>query len=138
MRIVRPFRSFSVARGCARVDSTLDTAKICSDRRVDADSPRLRAVFGGGKTFLHSLDPKRTSGLGRAAIQKCGTRAGVHPSGSLKRARWRDVGYRGLPRARADTTGTLRYFRKGCRHPMANAPLRQINIRARHRADNLN
>jgi len=34
--------------------------KISSDRRVDADRPRLRAVFGGGKTFLHSLDPLRT------------------------------------------------------------------------------
>src|SRR5665647_650640 len=61
MRIVRPFRSFSVARGCARVDSTLDTAKLCSDGRVDADSPRLRAVFGGGKTFLHSLGQTQTS-----------------------------------------------------------------------------
>src|ERR1700730_1498008 len=55
MRIVWPFRSLSVARGCAQVDSRLDTAKICSNRRVDADRPRLRAVFGGGKTFLHSL-----------------------------------------------------------------------------------
>ena len=39
-----------------RVDSRLDTAKICSNRRVDADRPRLRAVLGEGKTFLHSLD----------------------------------------------------------------------------------
>jgi hypothetical protein len=43
-----------------RVDSGLDKAKICSDRRVDADRPRLRAVFGEEKRFLHSLDPKRT------------------------------------------------------------------------------
>src|ERR1700726_3015715 len=49
MRIVWPFRSLSVARGCARVDSRLDTAKICSNRRVDADRPRLRAVFLGGR-----------------------------------------------------------------------------------------
>src|ERR1700730_17216724 len=61
MRIVWPFRSLSVARGCAQVDSRLDTAKICSNRRVDADRPRLRAVFGGGKTFLHSLGQKRKS-----------------------------------------------------------------------------
>jgi hypothetical protein len=40
-----------VAGGCARADSRLDTAKICSNRRVDADRPRLRAVFGGGKRF---------------------------------------------------------------------------------------
>src|SRR6202140_2386423 len=45
------------------VDSRLDTAKICSDRRVDADRPRLRTAFGGGKTFSHSLDPFRTSAL---------------------------------------------------------------------------
>jgi len=51
-----------VARACARVDSGLDKAKICSDRRVDADRPRLRAVFAGGKTFSHSLDPERTFG----------------------------------------------------------------------------
>src|SRR6202011_3552396 len=42
------------------VDSKLDTAKICSDRRVDADRPRLRAVFGRAKTFSHSLDPQET------------------------------------------------------------------------------
>jgi hypothetical protein len=49
-----------VARGCARIDSRLDTAKICSDGRVDVDRPWLRAVFGGGKTFSHDLDPKLT------------------------------------------------------------------------------
>ena len=38
--------------GCARVDSRLDTAKIRSDRRVDADRPRLRAVFGGRKNVF--------------------------------------------------------------------------------------
>ena len=30
-------------------------AKLYSDGRVDADRPWLRAVFVGGKTFLHSL-----------------------------------------------------------------------------------
>jgi len=48
-----------MARGCALIDSRLDTAKIGSNRRVDADRPRLRAVFGGRKTFLHNLDPGR-------------------------------------------------------------------------------
>jgi hypothetical protein len=42
------------------VDCGLDKAKISSDRRIDADRPRLCAVFEGGKTSLHSLDPKRT------------------------------------------------------------------------------
>ena len=49
-----------MAQACARVDSGLDKAKISSDRSVDADRLRLRAVLGGGKTFLHSLDPLRT------------------------------------------------------------------------------
>jgi len=38
-------------RACARVDSGLDKAKICSDRHVDADSPRWRTDFWGGKRF---------------------------------------------------------------------------------------
>jgi hypothetical protein len=53
-------RSLSVARACARIDSGPDKAKICSDRRVDPDRHRLRAVFGERKTFLHSLDHFRT------------------------------------------------------------------------------
>jgi len=57
MRIVRPFRSFSVARGCARVDSTLDTAKLCSDRRIDVDRPWLRAVLGEEKRFYTAWTP---------------------------------------------------------------------------------
>src|SRR6266404_4500620 len=61
MRIVCPCRSLSVARACAQVDSGPDKAKICSDHRVEADRPWLRAVFGGGKTFLHSLGRKATS-----------------------------------------------------------------------------
>jgi hypothetical protein len=61
MRIVRPFRSLSVVRACVRVDSGLDKEKLCSDRRVDADRPRLRAVLGGGKTFLHGLGQTQTS-----------------------------------------------------------------------------
>src|SRR6267143_2421229 len=70
MRIVCPCRSLSVARACARVDSGLDKAKISSDHRVDADRPRLRAVFGGGKTFLHSLGQTEKSGrsTGRSAL----------------------------------------------------------------------
>jgi hypothetical protein len=46
--------------GCARVDSRLDTAKIGSDGRVEVHRARLLAVFGGRKTFPHSLDPERT------------------------------------------------------------------------------
>src|SRR4030095_14246221 len=50
-----------MARGCALIDSRLDTAKICSDGRVHVDHAQLPAVFGGEKTFSHGLDPKRTS-----------------------------------------------------------------------------
>src|SRR6266404_6974566 len=63
MRIVCPCRSLSVARACAQVDSGPDKAKICSDHRVEADRPWLRAVFGGGKTFLHSLGQTRKLAL---------------------------------------------------------------------------
>src|SRR5260370_41609288 len=48
-----------MARGCALIDSRLDTAKICSDKRVHVDHAQLPAVFGGEKTFSHGLGPKR-------------------------------------------------------------------------------
>jgi hypothetical protein len=49
-----------MARGCARIDSRLDTAKIGSDGRVEVHRARLLAVFEGRKTFPHGLDPERT------------------------------------------------------------------------------
>src|SRR6266403_1309042 len=55
------FRSLSMVRGCALIDSRLDTAKIGSDGRVEVHRALLRAVFGGRKTFPHGLDPIRTS-----------------------------------------------------------------------------
>jgi hypothetical protein len=36
--------------------------QLSSDGRVDVDYARLRAVFGGRKTFSHGLDPNRTFG----------------------------------------------------------------------------
>jgi|SRR5450631_2724416 hypothetical protein len=50
-----------MARGCARIDSRLDKAKIGSDGRVEVHRARLLAVFEGRKTFPHGLDPERTS-----------------------------------------------------------------------------
>src|SRR6266849_1706853 len=50
-----------MVRGCALIDSRLDTAKICSDGRVHVDHAQLPAVFGGEKTFSHGLGPTRTS-----------------------------------------------------------------------------
>src|SRR5436190_504112 len=41
----------SAPRPCAQVDSGPDQAKIWSDRRVDADRSRFRAVFGTEKRF---------------------------------------------------------------------------------------
>ena len=47
-------------REAARIDTRPDTAKIGSGGRVEVQRARLRAVFGGRKTFPHVLDPLRT------------------------------------------------------------------------------
>jgi hypothetical protein len=57
---VRPLGSLSMARGCARIDSRPDTAKIGSSDRVEVHHARLLAVIGVRKTFPHGLDPKPT------------------------------------------------------------------------------
>src|SRR5258708_34985704 len=49
-----------MVRGRALIDSRLDTAKICSDKRVHVDHAQLPAVFGGEKTFSHGLGHLRT------------------------------------------------------------------------------
>jgi len=59
VRAVRPFRSLSMARGCARIDSRLDTVKISLAGRVEVHHARFLAVIGVRKTFPHGLDPKR-------------------------------------------------------------------------------
>ena len=61
VRAVRPLRWLSMARGCAQIDSRLDTAKMGSDGRVEVHHTRLLAVIGVRKTFPHGLGPKRTS-----------------------------------------------------------------------------
>src|SRR5260370_6071687 len=50
-----------MVRGCALIDYRLDTAKICSDKRVHVDHAELPAVFGGEKTFSHGLGQNRKS-----------------------------------------------------------------------------
>ena len=50
-----------VARGCARIDSRPDTAKIGSANRVDVHHARLLAVVGVRKTFRHGLGQNATS-----------------------------------------------------------------------------
>src|SRR5258705_4547425 len=60
VRAVRPLRSLSMARGCARIDSRLDTVKISLAGRVEVHHARFLAVIGVRKTFPHGLDPKRT------------------------------------------------------------------------------
>ena len=61
VRAVRPLRSLSTARGCARIDSKLDTAKIGSAGLLEVHRARLLAVIGVRKTFPHGLDPFPTS-----------------------------------------------------------------------------
>jgi hypothetical protein len=56
---VRPLGSLSMARGCARIDSRPDTAKIGSADRVEVQHARLLAVIGVRKTFPHGLGQKR-------------------------------------------------------------------------------
>ena len=56
---VRPLGSLSMARGCARIDSRPDTAKIGTADRVEVHHARLLAVMGVRKTFPHGLDPFR-------------------------------------------------------------------------------
>jgi hypothetical protein len=48
----------SIARGCARIDSGLDTAKIGSDGRRRGHRARLLAVIEVRKTFPHGLGSK--------------------------------------------------------------------------------
>ena len=67
MRAVKPLRSLSTARGCARINFKLDTAKIGSAGLLEVHRARLLAVIGVRKTFPHGLDPKRTLGVGQRA-----------------------------------------------------------------------
>src|SRR6476619_286578 len=48
---VRPLGPLSMARGCARIDSRPDTAKIGSVDRVEVHHARLLAVIGVRKRF---------------------------------------------------------------------------------------
>src|ERR1700693_4382993 len=58
---VRPLGPLSMARGCARIDSRPDTAKIGSADRVEVHHARLLAVIGVRKTFPHGLGHQRKS-----------------------------------------------------------------------------
>src|SRR5258707_15573356 len=58
---VRPLGPLSMARGCARIDSRPNTAKIGLPDRVEVHHARLLAVIGVRKTFPHGLDPERTN-----------------------------------------------------------------------------
>ena len=60
---VRPLGSLSMARGCARIVSRPDTAKIGSADRVEVHHARLLAVIGVRKTFPHGLGHFRKSAL---------------------------------------------------------------------------
>ena len=64
---VRPLGPLSMARGCARIDSRPDTAKIGSVDRVEVHHARLLAVIGVRKTFPHGLGQNRKSSM-RSAV----------------------------------------------------------------------
>src|SRR5258708_715875 len=70
VRAVRPFRSLSMARGCARIDSRLDTVKISLAGRVEVHHARFLAVIGVRKTFPHGLGRKRKAITSRVAALK--------------------------------------------------------------------
>ena len=57
---VRPLRSLSMARGCARIELQTHTAKIGPADRVEVHHARLLAVIGVRKTFPHGLVQKPT------------------------------------------------------------------------------
>jgi hypothetical protein len=67
---VRPLGPLSMARGCARIDSRPDTAKIGSVDRVEVHHARLLAVIGIRKTFPHGLGQNRKSSM-RAYVFRC-------------------------------------------------------------------
>src|SRR5258706_9321823 len=67
---VRPLGPLSMARGCARIDSRPDTAKIGSADRVEVHHARLLAVIGVRKTFPHGLGQNRKSSM-RANVFRC-------------------------------------------------------------------
>ena len=51
VRAVRPLRSLSVARGCARIDSRLDAAKIGSADHFEVHRARLLQLLGYENRF---------------------------------------------------------------------------------------
>src|SRR5258705_11148888 len=63
VRAVRPLRSLSMARGCARIDSRLDTVKISLAGRVEVHHARFLAVIGVRKTFPHGLGQNRKNSM---------------------------------------------------------------------------
>jgi len=79
---VRPLRSPSMARGCARIDSGPDTAKKGSADRVEVHHARLLAVIGVPKTFPHGLGQKPT------ASRECSMSASSLKA-DIQRSAWR-------------------------------------------------
>src|SRR5260370_12997450 len=97
-----------MARGCALIDSRLDTAKICSDKRVHVDHAQLPAVFGGEKTFSHGLGQNRKSSS-RAYVFRFAPESG-------RRATWSACPFRAMKR-HAQRRSLRRLGRAGSRVP---------------------
>src|SRR5271168_3598896 len=67
-----------MARGCARIDSRIDTAKIGSAGRVEVHRARMLAVIGVRKTFLHRLGQSRK-------CERLTSKSGLPPSTDIVR-----------------------------------------------------
>src|SRR5258705_13449108 len=85
---VRPLGPLSMARGCARIDSRPDTAKIGSADRVEVHHARLLAVIGVRKTFPHGLGQNRKSSM-RAYVFRFAPESG-------RRATWSACPFRAI------------------------------------------
>ena len=70
VRAVRPLGSLSMVRGCARIDSRPDTAKIGSDGRVEVHRARFVQLLGDEKRF-HTAWVKSGSLADRRRLPVC-------------------------------------------------------------------
>jgi hypothetical protein len=92
---VRPLGPLSMARGCARIDSRPDTAKIGSADRVEVHHARLLAVIGVRKTFPHGLGQNRKYSLRADDVRstpESGLKSDIRPCPKSANRRHRRLG----------------------------------------------
>jgi hypothetical protein len=64
VRAVRPLRSLSMARGCAPIDSRIDTVKISLAGRVEVHTPGCLQLLGYEKRFHTAWTQSRNRRVG--------------------------------------------------------------------------